>query len=181
MPEIKENPGGHPCSAANIIGCNSWYTECVNNLKMFSAQTKTAWRNSKLILGTLRASKTVRPETKRYILKLFILRMVLLVVSVGINIGLSYPQKWYSTALNERNEAEFWWYLALFIGVILITTPLSAFEGFISDLLSMRFRQILTNMLFDIYMTKRAYYHIKQKIVCYPPSLCPQSIVMVAT
>ena len=104
--------------------------------------------------------------------------MALLIFTVGFSIGLSYPQNWYGTALNERNEEAFWWYLKLFIIAVCISAPIDALESFINDLLAMRSRQILTNMLFDIYMTKRAYYHIKNKIVCVLSALSWKHIIM---
>lgn len=122
------------------------------------------YKNSKLILRTLSNSTTIQQKTKRYLLKLFILRIFLLLVTVFLNVALSYPMNWYSTALNERNAEQFWFYLCFFVVVVFVTAPLVAFNRFISDLLAMRFRQTLTNMLFDLYMTKRAYYHLKFKI-----------------
>jgi len=158
MSKIKENSGHRTPS---ITSTAPYLHRVANSIRILINNSKLLWQNGKLILGTLLASKSVRPETKQYIMKLFALRMALLVFGVGLSIGLSYPQKWYSTALNERHEEEFWLYLWFFIGVICVTSPISSFESFISDLLAMRFRQILTNMLFDIYMTKRSYYHIK--------------------
>ena len=84
-----------------------------------------------------------------------------------VNTGLALLTKGHSTALNERREEEFWWYLKLFIVIVCVTAPLEAVELFISSLLALRFRQLLTNMLFDIYMSKRSYYYIRQNMVCF--------------
>eukprot|EP00485_Elphidium_margaritaceum_P023600 CAMPEP_0202713548 /NCGR_PEP_ID=MMETSP1385-20130828/55861_1 /ASSEMBLY_ACC=CAM_ASM_000861 /TAXON_ID=933848 /ORGANISM="Elphidium margaritaceum" /LENGTH=682 /DNA_ID=CAMNT_0049373931 /DNA_START=64 /DNA_END=2112 /DNA_ORIENTATION=+ len=123
----------------------------------------TTYRNTKLILSLLTKSNTIQHKTKRYLLKLLVLRVVVLIITVLGGIGISYPMNWYSTALNERNKDEFWNYLKLFVCCVCVYVPFVALDGYVGDLLAMRFRQTLTNMLFDVYMTKRAYYHIRFK------------------
>ena len=165
MEEFAENAGSLS-TPTSVVETTSVFQHCSNSLHLFSAGFGTSWANFKLIMGTLRSSKGVRTETRRYIVRLFIFRLFLLIFGVGLTVGLTYPSNWFHTALNERNEEEFWWYLWFFIVMVCMTAPIRFLESYISALLVMRFRQILSNMLFDIYMTKRAYYHIKQNTVC---------------
>ena len=150
-------------SSGIITNVTSYFCQCSKRIKILFNHGKTTWRNSKLILNVLSTSNSVQEKTKKYLWKLFIFRIILLILTVFLNVGISYPMNWYSTALNERNEDSFWYYLQVFIIFVCITAPLFALDGYIGDLLAMRFRQTLTNMLFDLYMKKRAYYHLRFK------------------
>lgn len=147
-----------------VSSTKSYLWQCGNKGRVMFGHATTTWRNSRMILQMLSKSDSIQKKTKRYLWKLFLARIILLILTVGLNVAISYPMNWYSTALNERNENEFWYFLKVFIVCILITSPLFALDGYIGNLLAMRFRQTLTNMLFDLYMSKRAYYHLRWKI-----------------
>eukprot|EP01084_Bolivina_argentea_P316908 549414_1 len=161
MSDIKKKR--RPRSTSILSNICSYMYDIMNRFKNLFGHSKTTYKNSKLILRMLWSSKTINKKTKKYLLKLFILRIFLLILVVSLNIGISYPMNWYSTALNERNESEFWYFLTVFVIIVCITAPIYAADSYIHELISMRFRQTLTNMLFDLYMSKRAYYHFRWK------------------
>ena len=120
-------------------------------------------KNSRRILSLLFSKEATNDQVRRYFIKLLIFRLVLLFICVGAQIVVSYPVNWYATALNQKNEEEFYYYLKIFVLICVIVTPVFALDYYIADLLAMRFRQHLTNTLFDLYMSDRAYYHLRAR------------------
>ncbi|MEA5500412.1 ABC transporter ATP-binding protein/permease [Limnoraphis robusta] len=88
--------------------------------------------------------------------------LLLLSVSVsGLNVIISYVSNFFTTALAEKNESEFWRFLFVYAGVFIVGIPIVALYGYTRDRLGNYWRKWLTNKFLDNYFDNRAYYKLE--------------------
>jgi putative ATP-binding cassette transporter len=90
---------------------------------------------------------------------LLILLVFLLAVN-GLNVGISYVFRLVDTALNERDPATFWRFIYVYMGILVVGTPIVVIYQYIRDKLGLYWREWLTNHFLDKYFRGRAYYEI---------------------
>lgn len=88
---------------------------------------------------------------------------VLLFISIsvsGLNVIISYVGNFFTTALAERNEDQFWRFLYVYAGVFVVGTPIVVLYGYTRDRMGNYWRKWLTNRFLENYFSDRSYYQI---------------------
>lgn len=94
----------------------------------------------------------------------FLTVLLLLSVSVsGLNVIISYVSNFFTTALSEKNESEFWRFLFVYAGVFVLGIPIVALYAYTRDRLANFWRKWLTNEFLDKYFDRRAYYKLESQ------------------
>lgn len=92
----------------------------------------------------------------------FLSVLLLLSLSVsGLNVIISYVGNFFTTALAEKNQSEFWRFLFVYAGVFVVGTPIVVLYGYTRDRLGNYWRKWLTDRFLDRYLSDRAYYQIE--------------------
>lgn len=89
---------------------------------------------------------------------------ILLVLSLsvsGLNVIISYVGNFFSTALAEKNQGEFWRFLFVYAGVFVVGTPIVVMYSYTRDRLGNYWRKWLTEQFLERYLSDRAYYQIE--------------------
>lgn len=90
--------------------------------------------------------------------------LLLLSISVsGLNVIISYVSNFFTTALAEKNQSEFWKFLYVYAGVFIIGIPMVSLYGYTRDRLGNFWRKWLTNQFIDHYFKDRAYYKLESQ------------------
>lgn len=93
---------------------------------------------------------------------LLALLLVMSVIVNGLNVGISFVFRFVDTALAERQAETFWRYIFIYIGILILGTPIVVLYGFLRDKLGRFWREWLTKDFLDRYFRDRAYYEINQ-------------------
>lgn len=94
----------------------------------------------------------------------FLAILLFLSVSVsGLNVIISYVSNFFTTALSEKNESEFWRFLFVYAGVFIVGIPIVALYGYTRDRLANFWRRWLTDKFLNNYFENRAYYQIESQ------------------
>ncbi|MEL7039437.1 MAG: ABC transporter ATP-binding protein/permease [Cyanobacteria bacterium J06592_8] len=94
----------------------------------------------------------------------FLAILLLLSISVsGLNVIISYVSNFFTTALAEKNESEFWRFLFVYAGVFIVGIPIVALYAYTRDRLGNYWRKWLTEKFLDSYFENRAYYQLESK------------------
>ncbi len=90
--------------------------------------------------------------------------LLLLSISVsGLNVIISYVSNFFTTALAEKNQSEFWKFLFVYAGVFIVGIPMVALYGYTRDRLGNFWRKWLTDQFIDTYFQDRSYYKLDSK------------------
>ncbi|KAI8468733.1 MAG: hypothetical protein J3K34DRAFT_522735 [Monoraphidium minutum] len=88
--------------------------------------------------------------------------LCLALASTLLSVRISYAQRRFSTALADKNAANFWSAINEFIVIIFVAAPINALDPFLSELLVTRWREHLTSTTLRAYLGPgRSYYHIQ--------------------
>lgn len=91
----------------------------------------------------------------------FLALLLLLSLSVsGLNVSISYVGNFFNTALSERDQPTFWRFLFVYAGVFVVGTPIVVIYSYMQDLLSLFWRDWMTNAFLNRYFSNRSYYEI---------------------
>lgn len=88
------------------------------------------------------------------------LLILLLLVFTGLGVAINYANRNFFNALSEKNSREFTTSLFMFLGVLVVATPVSALFDYVRKLLGINWRLWLTGHYLRRYFADRAYYHI---------------------
>ena len=91
---------------------------------------------------------------------------VLLFISLsvsGLNVIISYVNNFFTTALAERNQDEFWRFLYVYASVFVVGTPIVVIYSYTRDRLGNYWRKWLTDKFLDQYLSQRAFYKIESE------------------
>lgn len=113
------------------------------------------------ILGFLYFRNNLRSRWQQWTV-LALLLLLSLSVS-GFNVVISYVGRFFSTALAEKDAANFWRFLFVYAGVFVVGTPIVVIYRYIQKLLGMYWRDWLTNDFLNKYFRGRAYYEINAR------------------
>ncbi|WP_375468985.1 ABC transporter ATP-binding protein/permease [uncultured Nostoc sp.] len=95
---------------------------------------------------------------------LLLLLLVLALAVNAINVSISFIFRNINTSLanfpQSRDATNFWKYIAIYAGLLVIGTPIIVIFGYIQDKLGLQWREWLTNHFLDKYFQNRAYYRI---------------------
>jgi vitamin B12/bleomycin/antimicrobial peptide transport system ATP-binding/permease protein len=87
--------------------------------------------------------------------------LLLLSLSVsGMNVIISYVGNFFTTALAEKKQDEFWRFFWVYAGVFAIATPFTVYYGYFRDLLGLHWRQWLSEKFLGQYFQNQSYYKI---------------------
>jgi len=86
--------------------------------------------------------------------------LLLLIAVNGLNVVINYVAGNFMTALQEKNEPEFWKYLYYYGAVFIGAIPIVAMYPWWREKLAMSWRRWLTEHLLEKYFKNRAYYRI---------------------
>lgn len=89
--------------------------------------------------------------------------LILCAITAGIHVALSYVQRDFSTALSTKDVAGFEHAVWIFIGIIIVATPLFAFYDYMQNLLSVEWRVWLTDFFLNDYFANRSYFDLKME------------------
>ncbi|MEG4327810.1 ABC transporter ATP-binding protein/permease, partial [Microcoleus sp. herbarium5] len=81
----------------------------------------------------------------------------------GLNVIISYVGNFFSTALAQKDQLNYWKYLFVYAGVFAVGTPIVVIYRYIRDKLSLYWRDWMTNKFLDKYFHNRAYYDINSQ------------------
>ncbi|MEG5159606.1 ABC transporter ATP-binding protein/permease [Microcoleus sp. AT3-A2] len=81
----------------------------------------------------------------------------------GLNVIISYVGNFFSTALAQKDQLNYWKYLFVYAGVFAVGTPIVVIYRYIRDKLSLYWRDWMTNKFLDKYFQNRAYYDINSQ------------------
>jgi vitamin B12/bleomycin/antimicrobial peptide transport system ATP-binding/permease protein len=90
-----------------------------------------------------------------------LLLFLLLCVS-GMNVVISYAGNFFSTALAERKEADFYRFFMVYAGVFSIATPFVVYYAYFQSVVGLKWRKWLTNNFLSQYLEHRSFYKINQ-------------------
>ncbi|MBD2463799.1 ABC transporter ATP-binding protein/permease [Oscillatoria sp. FACHB-1407] len=93
---------------------------------------------------------------------LLALLLIMSVVVNGLNVGISFVFRFVDTSLAEKQADTFWRYIFIYIGILILGTPIVVLYGFLRDKLGRFWREWLTKDFLDRYFRNRAYYEINQ-------------------
>lgn len=79
-----------------------------------------------------------------------------------LNVGISYVFRFVDTALADKQAETFWRYIFIYMGILVVGTPIVVLFGFLRDKLGRFWREWLTRDFLDRYLSHRAYYAINQ-------------------
>ncbi|MBE9141853.1 ABC transporter ATP-binding protein/permease [Planktothrix mougeotii] len=79
----------------------------------------------------------------------------------GLNVIISYVGNFFTTALAEKSQDEFWRFLYVYAGVFVVGTPIVVLYGYTRDRLGNYWRKWLTDEFLDRYLSQRAFYQIE--------------------
>lgn len=85
------------------------------------------------------------------------------VIVNGLNVAISFVFRFVDTALAEKQAEEFWRNIFIYIGILVVGTPIVVLYGFLRDKLGRFWREWLTKDFLDRYFHNRAYYEINQQ------------------
>ncbi|MGC9524117.1 MAG: ABC transporter ATP-binding protein/permease [Limnospira sp.] len=88
---------------------------------------------------------------------------ILLFISIsvsGLNVIISYVGNFFTTALAEKNEDQFWRFLFVYAGVFIVGTPIVVMYGYTRDRMGNFWRKWLTGRFLNDYFSDRSYYQI---------------------
>lgn len=92
---------------------------------------------------------------------IFLTILFLLSISVsGLNVIISYVGNFFTTALAQRNEGEFWRFLYVYAGVFVVGTPIVVMYTYTRDRMGNYWRKWLTHSFLEKYFGDRSYYQI---------------------
>lgn len=90
--------------------------------------------------------------------------LILLMIAVGmLNVSISYVIKFFTSALSERNPDEFWRFIWVYCGVLLMGVPIVALYWYSQDRFGNNWRKYLTDQFIEKYFKDRSYYHIESR------------------
>ncbi len=94
----------------------------------------------------------------------FLTILLLLSISVsGLNVIISYVGNFFTTALAEKNQNEFWRFLYVYAGVFVVGTPIVVLYMYSRDCLGNYWRKWLTDKFLEQYFSQRAFYKIESE------------------
>jgi len=79
----------------------------------------------------------------------------------GLNVIISYVGNFFTTALAEKSQNEFWRFLYVYAGVFVVGTPIVVMYSYTRDRLGNCWRKWLTDEFLDHYLSQRAFYQIE--------------------
>ena len=95
---------------------------------------------------------------------LLLLLLVLALAVNAINVSISFIFRNINTSLanfpQSRDATNFWKFIAIYAGLLVIGTPIIVMFGYLQDKLGLQWREWLTNHFLDKYFQNRAYYRI---------------------
>ncbi|MEH2391776.1 MAG: ABC transporter ATP-binding protein/permease [Nostoc sp.] len=95
---------------------------------------------------------------------LLLLLLVLALAVNAINVSISFIFRNINTSLanfpQSRDATNFWKFIAIYAGLLVIATPIIVMFGYLQDKLGLQWREWLTNHFLDKYFQNRAYYRI---------------------
>jgi vitamin B12/bleomycin/antimicrobial peptide transport system ATP-binding/permease protein len=92
---------------------------------------------------------------------MFLGLMLLLTLSVsGLNVVISYVGRFFMTALQEKDQPNFWRFLYVYAGVFVVGTPIVVIYRYVREKLGLQWRAWLTNSFLERYFRNRSYYDI---------------------
>ena len=87
--------------------------------------------------------------------------IIILLVGVNVlNVVNSYVGRDFMTAIENRNTAEFIWQATRYIGVFAASTAVAVFCRFAEERLGLLWREWLSRLLINIYISHRTYYRL---------------------
>ena len=112
----------------------------------------------KRLLGALRM--LVRSEQGPKAV-MFAVTLVLLMVGInGLNVVNSFVGRYFMSAIENRDEGEFYRQALFYVGVFLASTVVLVFYRFTEERLGILWREQLTRRLTDAYLNDRTYYRL---------------------
>jgi putative ATP-binding cassette transporter len=81
----------------------------------------------------------------------------------GLNVIISYVGNFFTTALAERNQDDFWRFLYVYASVFVVGTPIIAIYSYTRERLANYWRKWLTDKFLDRYLSQRAFYKIESE------------------
>jgi vitamin B12/bleomycin/antimicrobial peptide transport system ATP-binding/permease protein len=82
------------------------------------------------------------------------------ILSRGIDVGISYINRDFITALQLREKDDYFYHLYLYLGSFLVATPVVVFYAFTEQRLALLWWQWLSKRLLHLYFSDRSYYKI---------------------
>jgi len=89
-----------------------------------------------------------------------IFMLVVLVLCVFLQVGISYPMADLTTALTEKKPDEFYSGVTKFTLIALAAAPLFAFNSWLSDIVCLVWRKSMTNELLGEYLQGNVFFHL---------------------
>ena len=150
-------------NSSNNNGSNTSNNNNVNGFcdSMWQSMTAIAsiYKDSKYIINVLR-NDPYSSNFKYSIRRIIIIKILWLLLSIGMELAVSFPFSWIMTALEHKKSSEFYGALRFYFIVILFAGPILAIDSYLTELLYVRFRETTTKILLKRYHSNNNYYHI---------------------
>ncbi|NEQ99269.1 MAG: ABC transporter ATP-binding protein/permease [Cyanothece sp. SIO2G6] len=78
----------------------------------------------------------------------------------GMNVAISYVFRFLETALNQKEEANFWQFLWIYAAIIVLAVPIVILYRYIRLKLALYWREWLTKLFLKRYFSHRSYYEL---------------------
>lgn len=90
--------------------------------------------------------------------------LILLMIAVGmLNVSISYVINFFTSALSNRNPNQFWRFIWVYCGVLLLGVPIVALYWYCQDRFGNGWRKWLSDQFIEKYFKNRAYYQIESQ------------------
>lgn len=90
--------------------------------------------------------------------------LILLMIAVGmLNVSISYVINFFTSALSNRNPNQFWRFIWVYCGILLLGVPIVALYWYCQDRFGNRWRKWLSDQFIEKYFKNRAYYQIESQ------------------
>ena len=122
--------------------------------KMRDADVRAPWS---AFLRFLRMYRDVAPNCKRDVIVL----LVLGIARSGFTIGFSYVFSFFMTALQKKDEGQFWTCIFGFVIILSLGVPIVVYYSYCKDMAIFRWRKWLTNHILSQFFKDKNYYHIE--------------------
>lgn len=86
--------------------------------------------------------------------------LVLLTANAGVSVYVNMTAGRFMTAIEQRSVSDFYYYLALYAGALVVATPIQVFYGYLRTRLALVWRTWLATSLFSGYFSNLVYFKL---------------------
>jgi len=116
----------------------------------------TSWRQFRMIFKAFFASERRRKARG------FLIALLVMALAVGaVQLLMSYAGRDFMTSISNKNPADYWKFLALYLGTFALAVPVGVYYRWVEERLALLWREWMAQHLVKRYFNNRAYYLLR--------------------